>query len=218
MKSRNPFHSMMHTNGNLICAVDVETTGSDPEVHEICQLAILPADADLREITSYPALNLLLKPERPEAADPKALKVSGLTLEKLAKEGLDHVYAQDLFWEWVEGLQLGLGKRMLPLASNWVFDRSMIIKWLGLSGFETAFHPHYRDTQAVALFQNDRFEFFNNEIPFPRVGLPPLGEHFKVDNLQAHDALQDCRQTIGVYRELVRMFSPSVPKVESNGS
>lgn len=194
---------MVHCNGNVLCAIDVETTGVNPFEHEICQIAILPVDEDLKEVTSYPAFYLNIKPERTDNITAISLEVSGLKLVDLINKGVDPFTAEDLFTQWFEGLGLPPGKGIMPLASNWMFDRQFVQKWLGFEMFQKYFHPHYRDTQVIAIYAMDRSVAFNEPYPFNKVGLGALGQHFGETNEQAHDALQDCRQTVRIYRKQV---------------
>ena len=39
---------MIHLNGNILCAVDVETTGLEVGFHEIWQIAVLPLDSNIK--------------------------------------------------------------------------------------------------------------------------------------------------------------------------
>jgi DNA polymerase III epsilon subunit-like protein len=71
---------MVHLNGNLLCAVDVETTGIIPGFHDLIQVAALPLNADLEPLKTVPPFYMNLKPEYPERADYRAKKVTGLSI------------------------------------------------------------------------------------------------------------------------------------------
>lgn len=203
---------MAHTNGNLLCAVDVETTGFIPDYHDIWQFAVLPLDSQINPNQKIPPFYINMKLKRPENIDPQALMIGKMEFAQLQQHAIDPWKAVDLFETWFNNLGLPLGKKIMPIGSNWLFDRGHIMAWLGGPvSFDHFFHFHYRDTQAVALFINDRFDQFCERPPFPKVGLGYLGGMLKVPNLKAHDALQDCVQTGGVYREMTSMFMPVVP-------
>lgn len=61
--------------------LDFETTGLQAERHEPCQVAALLLDEALGELDAFESL---MRPLRPELADPEALAVQGRTLAQLA--------------------------------------------------------------------------------------------------------------------------------------
>lgn len=208
---RTPHSSMVHLNGNLLCAVDVETTGTDPLAHDIWQIAVLPLDASIKPLRGVMPFYLDMKLKRPDNIDPKALRVGKVNLAELQLRAVDPWKGVDMFIEWFERLKLPEKKKIAPLASNWLFDRDFIIEWMGRQSFDYYFHFHYRDTQASALFMNDRADRHVERVPHPKVGLPYLGSLYSVSNLKAHDALQDCMQTAEVYSRMMSAYTPLVP-------
>jgi DNA polymerase III subunit epsilon len=63
--------------------IDLETTGLDPQKHEILEVGCLVVDSKtLKIIDSYEEL---VKPENIELADPKALRIAGYSKEKWGK-------------------------------------------------------------------------------------------------------------------------------------
>lgn len=200
--------SMIHLNGHILCSVDVETTGFTAGYHDVVQVAILPLDSEIKPRTDVNAFYIMLKPKRPENADPKAMAVSKLSLAQLILEGIDPDDGAELFVEWFNNLGLAVNKKIAPLASNWIFDSGFIKDWLGEIDFNARFHFHYRDTQPLALYMNDRYAFHAEKPPFNRVGVGNLAEHFGIVNLQAHDALQDCVTSAEIYRRMCTMFCP----------
>lgn len=203
-KARSPHSGMTHLNGNLLCVIDVETTGLVPGYHDIWQLSILPLDNSIRPLQSVMPFYINLKLKYPERADPQAIKIATPEFARLQQHAIDPWKAVDLFETWFEQLKLPQRKRLMPLGQNWVYDRSHVMEWLGgpLS-FDHFFHFHYRDTMAAALFINDRSDQFCEKIPFPQVGLGELCTRTQTLNLKAHDALQDCVATAEVYRKLL---------------
>jgi oligoribonuclease (3'-5' exoribonuclease) len=202
---------MVHLNGNLLCAVDVETTGVDPQKNDIWQIAVLPLDANIKPLQGIMPFYVNMRLKRPENIDPKAMNVGKADLAQLQLHAIDPWKAVDLFIEWFERLGLPEKKRIAPLASNWLFDRDFIIEWMGRLSFDYYFHFHYRDTQASALFMNDRADRHIEKVPHPKVGLGYLGNLYGAQNLKAHDALQDCLQTAEVYSKMMSAYTPLVP-------
>lgn len=208
--TRHP--GMVHLNGNLLAVVDVETTGTNFRLHDIWQIAILPLDNALE-----PAQHLLpfyanMKITRPENMDPEALKVGRIDFAKIQQGAMCPWKAFDLFDEWFKQLNLPIGKKLMPLAHNWLFDQRFIEEWLGGPiNYEHYFSGHYRDSMTGSLYINDRYAQFNEKIPLPKIGLDYLGTIFKIKNLKAHDALQDCLQTARIYKQLTMMHMPTMP-------
>lgn len=196
-----PYSTLLNLNGNLLCAVDVETTGDDPEAYEIWQIAVLPLDSQLRPQSSILPFYTELRPENPDMYQSAAVSRERLALA--AQRGLDRYFAADLFNEWFERLKLPLGKRISVLAQNWVYDRGFILNWLGPAAVDRYFDARYRDTMSAALFCNDRADFTADQIQYPKVNLRYLAKTLRVENPNPHDALNDCVVTAEVYRRMV---------------
>ena len=201
--TRETLPGMRHLNGNLLCAIDCETTGFIPGCHDIWQIAILPLDSNIKPLKGIMPFYMDLQIKRPENIDPAAIKLAKVDFAKRQQRALDPWTVADQFDEWFEKLGLPLYKKICPLAQNWVFDRAFVIEWIGMETFDQLFSPHYRDTMTAALFCNDCADFKNERIPIPKVSLSYLGSVFNVKNLKPHDALQDAIVTAEVYRRMI---------------
>ena len=204
---------MINLNGNLLCAIDVETTGLDAETSELVQVAILPLKGNLEVDRVIIPFNVIIAPEDPDSIDPKALKINRIDLAKLMVEGMTPYTASILFDEWFERLNLSRNKRISPIAHNWIFDKPFIEKWLGKENFSHTIDGRYRDTMSCALFLNDWSENNLQPIPFPKVNLKYLASCLKIewDDGMAHEALYDCLQTSKVYKQMIPlMYGESV--------
>ncbi len=69
-------------NGNLLCSVDIETSGTDPEQHGILQIAIVPLDFDYTPLKTIPAFRTYVQPTG--EMDPGAMAKNGLSETALA--------------------------------------------------------------------------------------------------------------------------------------
>ena len=205
---------MSHYNENLLCAIDVETTGLDPRIHEIVQVAILPLDIFFNPLQDVLPFNILIKPIRVNCIDHKAMKVNKLSLRRLCRDGMSYEMSHDLFDRWMKQLDLrphadGQPRQIMPLGHNYQFDKSFLIQWLGLETYNTNFHWHIRDTMASALFLKDRFSLFMHKDPLPKVNLSYLCACLKIKRVRSHDALCDCVDTAKVYQKMTKMFAPN---------
>lgn len=197
--------SMLHLNGNLLCAIDVETTGVIPGQHDLIQICVLPLNSDLKPLREILPFYMEMQPKRPENVDHNAMKVNRLNFAELLLRATDPYKASDLFEEWFERLKLPFNKRISPLAHNWPFDRGFILDWLGQKTFEYIIDGRFRDTMTAALFANDRSCFNNIPTPYPKVNLTYLASQLKVEHkeLRRHDALQDCIITAEIYHRMM---------------
>jgi DNA polymerase III epsilon subunit-like protein len=193
------------TNSTII---DIETTGLDPAWNEIVQIAIVPLDSNCQVRQDVSVFYINIKPEAPERADPEAMKVNKLNLADLVMNGHDCEKAKDLLIEWVGTLGLpytkfGNRKKLIPLGQNYSFDKGFIEQWLGHALYSDLFHYHYRDTQIAAAYLNDYAAMHAEKVPFSKTGLSWLAKKFNVTNTNHHDALNDCRVTAEIYRQLL---------------
>ena len=193
---------MLHLNGNLLCAVDVETTGLEPGFHEVWQVGILALDSNIKPAKNILPFYVNLKISYPERIEPKAIR-NRTAFALLQQRALDPFSAADLLDSWFERLQLPIYKKICPLAQNFPFDRSHLIEWLGIKNYEYLFSPWYRDTMTTAIFDSDLCNFRGEKIMFTEYGLAFLCNKLKVHNEKPHDALQDCVATAECYRRML---------------
>jgi len=194
---------MRHLNGNLLCAVDVETTGLDHKKHDIFQIAILPLDSEIKPSTNILPFYMDMQVVRPENIDKKAVKMQRVDFARRQQRAIDPYTCADMFDLWFDNLNLPIYKKICPLAQNWPFDRSFILEWLGLSSFEHSFSPIYRDTMVSAAFNSDICDFHSDSILFTQYNLQFLCSRLNIKNEKPHDALQDCIATAEVYRRML---------------
>lgn len=197
------YPGMKHLYGNVLAAVDVETTGTRAGYHEIIQIAVVPLGNDIRPIEGVRPFYWPMRPLHPERADPQSMKVNKLDLAELAIHAPEPDKVQEFFMEWWGKLDLPVAKSLVPLAHNWSFESSFLKAWLGVDLANEIFHSHARDAMLTALWINDRASFEGEDQPFKHVGLRSLCRHFKVHNDNPHDALADCLAEAEVYRRML---------------
>jgi DNA polymerase III epsilon subunit-like protein len=204
MSQYSIYGNPMHLNGNILCAVDVETTGLQAGYHDIAQICILPLNEQYLPSREIIPFNMNLSPKRPENADQEALKKCKLKLADLILEGMDPHRAADLFEEWFEKLKLPGGKKIAPLAHNWPFDRGYLIDWLGPKNFEDRFYHRYRDPMVIGNFCNDLADLRGEQYFYQKLELPYLVSLLHVEAPgRLHDALNDCVAVAEVYKRML---------------
>lgn len=200
---------MVHWNGNQLCAIDVETTGLDPFVHEIVQICILPLDSNVVPRKDVIPFYIEIRPEFPERRDPEAMTVTKLDMNKIMERGHDREKAKDLLVEWSNKLGLPLTRggnykcKIMPLWHNGKFDYCFILGWLGVELYGELFHGLDRDTMHTTLYQNDKAAAHAEDVPFKKNKLSWVANALDIEDDPTHDALQDCLATAAVYRKLI---------------
>ena len=195
--------SSVHLNGNILAAVDVETTGFIAGFHDLWQVCVLPLDSNIKPSKDIMPFYMNLKVKRPENIVKAAIKLNNTNFYELQQRAIDPWMAADMFEEWFEALKLPIYKKICPLACNYSFDKSFLIDWLGHESYEQFFGPHIRDVMIAALYDNDYASIRANKVDYHHVSLAALCGKLSVDNAKRHDAMQDCLATAEVYRRLI---------------
>ena len=201
--------SMIHWNGNQLCAIDTETTGLNSDWHEMIQICILPLDSNIQPRRDVLPFYIELIPDHPERADPQAMKINRLDFAILGQRGHDRDKAVDLLETWVSRLGLpstkyGKRKKIIPLGQNYGFDKSFILEWLGQETYNDIFYYDHRDLKRAVAYLNDRAGMHAEKPPFPQSSLSQICKRLNVRLDNAHDALADCQATAECYRQLLR--------------
>ena len=202
--------SLITLNNNLMCAVDVETTGTDPNFHEIIQIAFLPLDQNLEPSKEHPPFDFKVRPRYIDRIDKKAMKVTNTQLHEILETGYEYNAAIDLFYHWFDNLGLVENKSVVPLGHNLTFDLPFIQSWLGVDAYSRLIFGHARDTQVIAAYLNDRAVFHGEQIPYPKLGLKAVASRLgiQVVETEMHDAVYDGWITAQVYKKLlVELFN-----------
>lgn len=199
------YTGMVHLNGSLIAAIDYETLGRRAGYHDIVQMAVVPLNSDLRPYEGIRPFYTTMRPTHPERVERQAMRVHGLDLDHLLMHAPEPGRVQDLLLEWYEKLELPFGKKLVPLAHNWAFEKGFTEAWLGADLMETLFYGTARDSMLVAGYINDKEAMSGNTPPFPMLGLKSMALKFGIINEKPHDAYHDSITEAEVYRTLVKM-------------
>ena len=192
-----------HLDGNLMAAVDLETTGTQPGYQEIIQIAVLPLDSNLRPLDGTLPFYTHIRPHHPERETPAATQKHKIPMTELMLHAPESDRVADWLVEWFEALRLPFKRCLVPLAHNWAFESSFLKAWLGVPMVDQMFHSHARDSMLYAVSLNDLADFRGLKKPFEHVSLGSLCTKLGIVNVNAHDALSDCIAEAEVYRTLL---------------
>jgi DNA polymerase III epsilon subunit-like protein len=178
---------------SLLAFLDVETTGFDPERHEIVQIGIVLAKQNPRpgkgpELTIVEEIDLKIKPEHIETADEEALRINGYN------EG-EWMFAPDLK-PTMEMLSKKLDGAIL-VAHNLAFDNSFMEAAWKKTGVENTMKRYKLDTISIA------FARFYERDGDMRYSLGYLCDIFGIKNENAHTALADAKALYQVYKKMM---------------
>lgn len=178
---------------NNLAFIDVETTGFDPQKHEVIEIGCVVVK-QLNDIgTQFQVikeLELKIKPERLEDADPGALRVNGYN---------------DADWLFAHTLQEAMTvfaeatKDAVFVAHNLAFDYSFIQEAFKKTGVENKMFFQKMDTISIAYAK------LHKDITVERFSLQKLTEYFGIVNQRAHTALADARATFEVYEKMMNI-------------
>ena len=174
--------------------IDVETTGTDFEKHEIIELALIVVKQIERE-GKGPKIELVgewewkIKPERIEDAEEEALRINGYN-------EVDWMFAVDL-----KNAMEDFNKKAASctfVSHNLIFDYNFIAKAYQKTGVENNMHYGKLDTISIA------FARLYDAPQADKFSLKFLCELLKIENSKAHTALADTKALVEVYKKLMR--------------
>ena len=177
----------------LLAFIDTETTGLDPNRHEIIELGLIVCK-QVAVTGRGPKLEILkeyewkVKPTQIELAQEDALRINGYN-------ETDWMFAYDLtavMEEFAKATQ-----SCTFVSHNLTFDYAFIMNAFKKSDVDSKMHYAKIDTISVAfarLYDTPQATAFS---------LRALCELFKIDNSKAHTALSDTRALVAIYKKLM---------------
>lgn len=129
----------------IISIVDVETTGLDPELHEIIEIGMVVFDSKTFEIIN--TVEVKVKPERPEDGAPEAYKVNGYNEEEWAEAGT---------LEQAMGILRAAGSGSVFCAQNMIFDWEFLKAAAVKTGIPLPFMRMRLDLVSIAYARHHR--------------------------------------------------------------
>lgn len=173
-----------------LVVIDTETSGLDPNVHEVIELAAVRLHPTTLEVKAEHCEKVV--PQNIEKAEPKALQVNGYTPEKWA----DATPRRDALINFSRVCQNGVW-----VGHNAQFDRRFVM---------AAF---WREKMPMPAMDYRQVCTVSMGWPLVATGkltsvsLENLCNYFGIDNTGAHSALVDVYRTIEVYRRLMEIWS-----------
>ena len=177
---------MTHWNGNILCAVDIKTSGPNPEEDDLLHFAILPLNSGLELSKEDKPFFVYLKPEQ---------------------DGMESLKGIDVFDNWVDSLELketrfGRRKKIFILSHDYDLKKPFIEKWLGYHQYNKVFDPGIRDLNTITKFLNDKAACHFNKVPYSKNELPYIARALEIEYSEKLDVLASCRVMIRLYRAL----------------
>lgn len=186
----------------LFISVDVETSGPVPGLYSLLSIGACLVEDDRR------AFECQLKPLSMHA-DPKALEVTGFSLEQLARDGLEPALAMEKFAAWVN--------QVAPPTTTPVF--------VGLNaGFDWSFVNYYFHS----YLGNNPFGFAPLDIkalymgvagtPWSRAKSSEMVKTLGVEPTGDHNALHDARFQAALFRSTLKLRDGSRQRLDDDKS
>lgn len=173
--------------------IDTETTGTNPDRHEIIELAVIIARQVPRE-GKGPKLEIVeecewkIKMEHPEKAEEQALRVNGYN-EVDWMFALERKKVMEEFAKKTQSCSF--------VSHNLVFDYAFVSKAFEETGVDNRMHYAKIDTISLA------FARLYDAPQADKFSLRSLCDLLKVENAKAHTALADTRALVQVYKKLM---------------
>ena len=175
----------------ILTVFDTETTGLNPDRHEIIEVGLLSVlfdrSGEWHVLKQYESK---VKPENLHTANAKALEINGYS-EEAWKDAKPFSAVVEEIRSFVEGSDVCLGQ-------NLIFDMRFVDEMCKRANIECPDFPSYIDTKSIA----DRLVEANW---LKRSRMDYLVEHYGVNVAgRAHTALVDCWRTLRVWEHLLK--------------
>lgn len=203
-KQPRKFQCPVHYNGNLPCAVDILTTGSNVDINDLVHVVVLPLNADYTLNHNLPFFEIQMKPEHPQLRKHPTVRLSLEKYGQYLSNGLDPQTAADIFCTWFDSIGLKPGKTIVPVAHNYYLDRLFLEKWLGPVNYAHRFNAFYRDTLHALTYVDDVCDISARTIPFPKMGLNSLCRRLGIQHNRLSGPIENARVHAEAYRQILR--------------
>jgi DNA polymerase-3 subunit epsilon len=170
--------------------IDVETTGFDPEIAEVIELGVVIAKLKDGELVVIDQLDLKIRPEHIETAEPQALRINGYN-------EVDWLFAVEL----KEAMKLFADKTdgAIFVAHNVTFDYGFINQAFKKTEVENKMHYQKLDTISLA------FAVLHDNDDMNKLSLKALTEYYEIENKKAHSAFADAYATYELFKKMFKL-------------
>lgn len=192
-------------NNDIIC-FDLETTGRDPELHDIVEIAAQAYSG--RSLTPYAdgQFYSLMRPVHPENIDPEAMLVHGIPREKIDAAPLQKV-VWNRFVTWVKSFNKDNSIFGAPVAAG------KNIRRFDMPFVTEACRRHCQAREETLLFSPMRlldldemlFYWFEDDPDVTSYSMDALRDYFKLSKEGDHTAMVDNDQTGRILVALLRL-------------
>lgn len=181
---------------------DTETSGISPKIHSVLTAYFAVYDENLNFIDE---IELFLKPDNGEiVAEEQALKINGINLNDHLKNPKTLTYSQgkekilDFFSKHKQK-----NKKMRPSGHNIEFDKNFIMgQIMTEEEWSKYIHHNSLDTLRIVTFLQDI-----GMVPNDIGKLTDFVDHFGISKRDAHDAREDVKMNVEVYKKLKQMLT-----------
>lgn len=191
--------------------MDTETSGLYPEKgHEIVQLCATAVNCYTLEKHPAGSFSVLIKPQNPDKADPKAIEVIGKDLwDRAQKEGLEPKVAYDRFLKWCANINVkkSFWEKPMFVGFNLKFDVPFINFMLKKNGL-------YPEDEIKLPWSVNYLDLYH--ILYVLCETDPDVKNFKLDTFlqllglsrasENHDAVEDVQLTADVLIRTLKFF------------
>lgn len=181
---------------------DTETSGINPKIHSVLTAYFAVYNEDLEFVDE---LELFLKPDNSVVvADEQALKINNINLEDHLKNPRTLTYSEgkEKIIEFFEKHKPKGRSRLRPSGHNIEFDKGFILNQLMEEEEWSKFIHHSSiDTYRIFTFLQDI-----EMVPSDVSKLGDLVDYFNIPKRDAHDAREDVKMNIELYKKIKSMF------------
>lgn len=196
---------------DLLVAVDLETTGLDPYLHDMWEIAVVPfvkiddmtfhSDHILGDYKTLPCtFKARMRPQNPMSMQPKALEVGGITKEELMAIPTNLYQALNSFYEWK--LEMYPEYRFVPVGHNFAsFDKQFLIAKMNSFNYDQNFSHRCLDTKVICKWLQNLGHDLGKSL-----SLQGLRKFFGLEEQPAHTSMGDCFTSIELLSTLNRLI------------
>lgn len=198
--------NLLNLNGNMLCCIEIITTGPLVKHDNLIQVCILPLNSEWQPHKGIIPFYTDIIPKRPENIDLDNLpkKVNRKRVTKASIDGKDAYIAADLFEDWFERIRFMPGKKLSIIAYDWHSKKDWLVDWLGPTMYDKFFDYRYRDPLPAALFANDVADMKVNNLPYPKLHFQYLCSETKTESDNTPDCLSKCLSIAELYVKMVQ--------------